>query len=123
MSINRSLLAFASLAGCQHHEQAAGPPGLPYACADGTAAQVFFDGGDPNRSRARLDLDGRTLALRPDPAASGLRYVSEDGLVWAVEGDEARLSQASGGEEREIVRCARLRHGQAAAPIGDVEEH
>lgn len=112
------------LSGCQHHEEAAGPAGLPYACGDGRAARIYYDGGDPNRSPARLEFDGRTVLLRPAPAMSGLRYRSESGLVWSAQGDEARLSEANpDGSEREVARCARIRDGATAPPPEHGEDH
>lgn len=129
-------LAAAALlaAGCDHHAELAGPAGLPYACADGRAARIVYDGGDPNRMPARLTFDGREYELMPDAAMSGLRYRSEGGLapgrglIWSAEGDEAVLSAfaldpASGEGEREIVRCTRLREGEAAPPAGHGEDH
>lgn len=114
------------LAGCDHHEEIAGPSGIPYACADGRAARVHFDGGDPNRRPARLSFDGHDYEMAPDPAMSGLRYRSETGLapgrgiVWTSEGEEAALidvpaDPASTEAEREIARCTRVREGEAAA--------
>ena len=119
--------AAAFIAGCDHHADVAGPAGLPYACADGRAARIHYDGGDPNRMPARLVVDGREFVLHPAPAATGLRYSSETGLtpghglVWWAEGDEASLIEVSAdpaapAAEREIVRCARVREGDPAAP-------
>jgi len=119
------VLAGAALASCDHHEEIAGPAGLPYACADGRAARIHYDGGDPNRMPARLSFDGREFEMAPDPAMSGLRYRSETGLapghglVWSAEGDEAALIEvpldpAATAGEREILRCARVREGETA---------
>lgn len=123
MSLFRAAIsaAFAaSLFACDHHVDVAGPAGVPYACADGRSARIFFDGGDPNRLPARLEIDGRQIVLQPAPAMSGLRYASEDGLVWWSEGDEARLSEAGpDGGERELVRCARVREGETALPADE----
>ena len=126
MNLRRAAVAAASaalLAGCQHHEEAVGPAGLPYACADGRSARIHYDGGDPNRSPARLELEGRSVVLSPAPAMSGLRYRSESGMVWSAQGDEARLSEAApDGSEREIVRCARVREG-GAVPDDHGKDH
>ena len=121
--------AAALLGGCDHHVDVAGPAGLPYACSDGRSARIFFDGGDPNRASARLRFDGREFALTPVPAMSGLRYVAENGLtaghalVWSAQGDEASLTELPAdpaSEEREVVRCSRVREGEAttAEPHG-----
>ena len=120
-------LIAAALAGCDHHADVAGPAGLPYACADGRAARIYYDGGDPNRVPARLAIDGREFVLHPAPALNGLRYASETGLtpghslVWWAQGDEASLIEvsddpAAAAAEREVVRCARVREGDPAAP-------
>ncbi|HZF94181.1 MAG TPA: MliC family protein [Allosphingosinicella sp.] len=125
------LAGTALLAACGHHEEvAAGPGGLPYLCADGRAARIHYDGGDPNRMPARLSFDGHDYEMAPQPAMSGLRYRSEAGaasgraLVWAAEGEEAALIEAAEDGEREIVRCARVREGEAA-PVAEAhgEDH
>jgi hypothetical protein len=123
----------AALAACDHHEDVAGPSGLPYACADGRSARIHYDAGDPNRMPARLTFDGHDYVLAPDPAMSGLRYRSEAGLtpgrslVWSAEGDAAALIDAPGAaaaeEEREIVRCARVREGEPAPAAEPHAEH
>jgi membrane-bound inhibitor of C-type lysozyme len=130
---SRVILAGAALlSACGHHEEiAAGPSGLPYLCADGRAARIHYDGGDPNRMPARLSFDGHDYEMAPQPAMSGLRYRSEDAsapghaLVWAAEGEEAALIEEAEGGEREIVRCVRVREGVAAAPAADThgEDH
>jgi membrane-bound inhibitor of C-type lysozyme len=112
--------AAASLAACGHHEDLAeGPAGLAYACADGRTARILYGGGDPNRTPARLSFDARDYEMVPDPAASGLRYRSEAGLIWTSEGEEAALFEATPQGEREVVRCTRVREGEAAS----AEEH
>ena len=127
-------LIAAALAGCDHHADVAGPSGLPYACADGRAARIHYDGGDPNRMPARLEIDGRAFVLHPAPALNGLRYASESGLtpghglVWWAEGDEASLIEVSGdpaaaATEREIVRCVRIREGEPPAPAEGRHPH
>ena len=122
-----ALAAAAAISACQHHEEAAGPDGLPYACADGRIVRIVFDGGDPNRAAARLRFEGRDFSLAPAPAMNGLRYVGGEGptpghaLVWWSQGDEAVLSEAPAdapGEEREIVRCSRVRDGAPEEPAG-----
>jgi len=117
-----ALAAAALLAGCDHHEEIAGPSGLPYACADGRSARIYYNGGDPNRMPARLDFADRSFTLAPAPAMNGLRYMSEAGLeegrglAWWAQGDEAAISETSAEGEREIVRCTRVREGETAPP-------
>jgi membrane-bound inhibitor of C-type lysozyme len=113
------------LAGCSgHHVEHPGPAGLAYACSDGATARILYDGGDPNRVPARLDLQGRQILLRPAPAMTGLRYEADGGLVWWSQGDEARLSEAAAdGSEREIARCTRVREGGAPPPPEHGDDH
>jgi hypothetical protein len=117
----------AMLGGCRHVEEHAAPAGIGYACADGRAARILYDGGDPTRAAARLLFGGREFTLVPVPATSGLRYVSELGLVegrglaWSAEGDAAVLSEpasdpAATEAEREIVRCTRVREADPPPP-------
>jgi membrane-bound inhibitor of C-type lysozyme len=130
-AMKRALAAIAFAAGpagCSHHEEPVSPTGLLYACADGSAARiVYLGGGDPARARARLDYGGRSFDMAAAPAMSGLRYTSEAGLepgralVWSAQGDEAVLGEiaaepAAPGGEREIVRCTRVRDGEAPPP-------
>lgn len=127
-AIAAAAAAVSALAACDHHQAIAGPSGLLYACADGRALRVFYDGGDPNRAQARLQFEGREFALAPAPAMSGLRYISTEGispgrgLAWSAEGDEAVLAEraldpAAAEGEREIVRCTRVR--EDAVPAAD----
>jgi hypothetical protein len=119
--------ALALIGACRHVEEHAGPGGIPYACADGRTARIFYDGGDPTRAPARLRFGGHEFTLAPAPAMNGLRYVSETGLgegyrlVWWAEGDAALLSElasdpAAEPSEREIVRCARVREADGPTP-------
>jgi hypothetical protein len=115
------LSAVALLAGCSHVEEQDGPAGIPYACAGGGTARIFYDGGDPTRVAARLEYDGREYSVLPAPAETGLRYVSATGLIWSTEGDAAVLRQQGGaadpaGDGREIARCTRVRGGGAPPP-------
>lgn len=111
--------AAALLSGCSHHAEIAAPGGLPYACADGRTARIHYSGGDPNRAAAVLSFDGREFRMAPDPAISGLRYRSDEGLapglglVWASEGDDATLIEVDTEGERALVRCTRVREGKA----------
>ena len=129
MSALRSApIFFLLIAGCATHDEGRGPAGIPYACADGRPARIFYEGGGwfP-RARARLLFDGREIALAATPPTYGLRYVSADDrsdgpiLIWSARGEEAWLAELAGddGTEREIAHCTRLRSGGAerhAAP-------
>jgi membrane-bound inhibitor of C-type lysozyme len=105
---------FLLLAACDHAIEHSGPAGIPYACADGRAVRIFYDGGDPNRSPARLVLDGHDIALEPAPAMSGLRYVAASGVEWTAEGDSALLGEPAPGGPG-TTACTRLRSGAAEA--------
>lgn len=106
-------LAALMLAGCATPEEA-GPAGIPYACAGGKTARVFYEGGGYfPRARARLVYDGREIDLAAVPPTYGLRYVSDTNpiLIWSARGEEAWLSELAAGqsEEREVARCTRVR--------------
>lgn len=107
------------LAGCAHHVEA-GLAGIPYACADGKAARITYEGGGYYpRASARLVYDGREIHLDAVPPTYGLRYVSGESapiLIWSARGEEAWLSElaADRGEEREIAHCRRVRAGTVA---------
>lgn len=126
-SISLSILL---LAGCAGHHQEAGPAGIPYACADGKIARVFYEGGGYfPRGTARLSYDGREIDMQATPPTYGLRYVSEAGgenapiLIWSARGEEAWLAELAPGQadEREIAHCTRLRAG--GAPAAPEPEH
>ena len=121
-------IAFLLIAGCATHDEAHGPAGIPYACADGRPARVFYEGGGwfP-RARARLLFDGREISLVATPPTYGLRYVSADEsaagpiLIWSARGEEAWLAELAddNAAEREIAHCTRVRDGgedRSAAP-------
>ncbi len=119
MKLCAVLAACALAAACAHHAEEGGPAGIAYACADGRAVRVVYEnGGDPIRGRARLLLAGEEHLLAAAAAITGLRYmgVGSSPLVWSVGGDEAVLGEIgeSGGEEREIARCTRVREPSAA---------
>jgi len=127
-----SSIAVFLLAGCAAHHEGHGPAGIPYACADGRPARVFYEGGGWFvRARARLLFDGREIALEATPPTYGLRYVSADDasggpiLIWSARGEEAWLAELSddNGTEREIARCARLRSGGEDGGPGAQEPH
>lgn len=98
------------LAACDHHVGLAGPAGLSYRCADGRIARIFYDGGDPNRAPARLELGGQRHLVTPAGPMSGLRYEG-GGLLWEAEGDDATVTEGP-----RATRCARIREGDIAAP-------
>jgi membrane-bound inhibitor of C-type lysozyme len=112
-------LAALLLAGCAHHEEV-GPTGIPYACANGKPARIYYEGGGYYpRARARLVYDGRDIRLDAVPPTYGLRYVSGEEapiLIWSARGEEAWLSElpADRAEEREIAHCTRVRAGSVA---------
>ena len=112
------------VAGCAGHHHELGPAGIPYACADGKAARIFYEGGGYfPRARARLLYEGQQIDLAATPPTYGLRYVSDAGgelapiLIWSARGEEAWLAELAfgEGEEREIAHCTRLRAGGAPA--------
>ncbi|HYI65180.1 MAG TPA: hypothetical protein VEW71_09875 [Allosphingosinicella sp.] len=118
------------LAGCAAHHEGHGPAGIPYACADGRPARIFYEGGGwfP-RARARLLFDGRAIELMATPPTYGLRYVSADDhaqgpvLIWSARGEEAWLAELAqdNGSEREIAHCTRLRTGGEAPGLAEAE--
>ena len=115
-----ALLTASMLAACATAHEEAGPAGIPYACADGRPARVFYGGGGwfP-RARARLLFDGRAIELVATPPTYGLRYVTaddhEDGpiLIWSARGEEAWLAELANDNqtERQISHCTRVRSG------------
>ena len=118
MRARRSLyLAVLLLAGCAHQRAEIDQPGIPYACADGKPARVFYTGGGYfPRARARLEYDGREYRLAAVPPTYGLRYVSDGAdnapiMIWSVRAEEAWLTELDPGrtEEREIAHCTRFR--------------
>ena len=110
-------IVIALLAGCAGHVAESGPAGIPYACADGKAARIYYAGGGYfPRASARLEYDGREIRLAAVPPTYGLRYVSDGAdnapiMIWSVRAEEAWLSQLDPGqsEEREIAHCTRVR--------------
>jgi membrane-bound inhibitor of C-type lysozyme len=105
------------LAACAHHVEEAGPPAIPYACADGKLARISYAGGGYfPRASARLVYDGREIALAAVPPTYGLRYVSDGAdnapiTIWSARGEDAWLTELDPGqaEEREIAHCTRVR--------------
>ena len=110
-------LAIVLLAGCAGHPIENGQAGIPYACADGKPARIFYAGGGYfPRASARLAYDGREIHLAAVPPTYGLRYVSDGAdnapiMIWSARGEEAWLSELDPGqsEEREIAHCTRVR--------------
>jgi membrane-bound inhibitor of C-type lysozyme len=110
-------MAILLLAGCAGHIEATSPAGIPYACADGKPARIFYAGGGYfPRASARLVYDGREIHLAAVPPTYGLRYVSDGGenapiMIWSARAEEAWLTELDPGqtEEREIAHCTRVR--------------
>lgn len=77
-----------------------------YTCSDGSSLLVRYEPGAPRQARATLSLDGAEYALRTAPAASGARYVVEQGrrpdlsLEWHTKGDEGTLLEAPLSDSR-----------------------
>jgi membrane-bound inhibitor of C-type lysozyme len=111
----RSLPLLLALAAC------APPPPAPqgaserYTCEGSESVQVHY-----GASEAVLVYQGRVFTLRASRAASGARYVTEQGrrsgysLEWFTRGDEGLLVEAplsdsrSMADVRTVMRC--LRH-------------
>ena len=66
-------LAVLLLAGCTHHIQEIGSAGIPYACADGKPARIFYAGGGyfPPRPEGRFASRHKITAARRPPLCSG----------------------------------------------------
>ena len=117
MRARRSACLAILLAGCAHPVAEAGPAGIPYACADGKPARIFYAGGGYfPRASARLVYDGREIGLAAVPPTYGLRYVSDGAdnapiMIWSARAEEAWLTELDPGqtEEREIAHCTRVR--------------
>jgi hypothetical protein len=117
----------------------AAPAVVPYVCGDGSQASVVYEsGGDYLHARALITHDSRTVELRAAPTLYGVRYRTatategEPALAWSLRGEEAWLTESPDAdgytrEEREIIRCVRLRRiGMAdahAADEGHAEPH
>lgn len=65
----------------------AAPQIIHYDC-EGTPVDATFDGGD----RATVQVDGMTLAMQTEPAASGAKYVDGAGnVLWTRGATDALL--------------------------------
>ena len=100
-------MAIFLLAGCAGHIEATGPAGIPYACADGKPARIFYAGGGYfPRASARLVYDGREIHLAAVPPTYGLRYVSDGAdnapiMIWSARAEEAWLTELDPGQTEE----------------------
>ena len=110
------------LAGCAGHHDELGPAGIPFACADGKAARIFYEGGGYfPRARARLVYNGREITLQATPPTYGLRYVSDAGgenapiLIWSARGEEAWLTELAPGQASS-PRADQIRIGAFSPP-------
>jgi membrane-bound lysozyme inhibitor of c-type lysozyme MliC len=113
----------------------AAPPVVPYLCSDGHTADVIYQSGsDYRHARALLAHDGRNVELRAAPTLYGVRYRTAESfeggapLAWSLRGEEAVLSEAPQADsytrqERELLRCVRLRGAAAPAALGSGEPH
>ena len=112
-------LAILLLAGCTHHIEEAGPAGIPYACADGKPARIFYAGGGYfPRASAHLVYDGREIAsgrgaadLRPALRQRRRRQCADHDLVGARRGslaDPARSGPDRGARDRALRPLPRL---------------
>ena len=136
-SIALALLAVPSLAVALNTPTAeeTGPPVVPYLCSDGHTANVLYESGnDYLHARARVEHEGHTYELEAAPTLYGVRYRTAsaaeggDTLAWTLRGEQAVLSEAPETdsytrEERELLRCIRLRGGAPAAAEGHGEGH
>lgn len=77
-----------------------------YACGEAGPLILRREPGDPRTAGALLAFGGRQWPLRPAPAASGVRYVTENGrspdmsLEWRGKGDEGMLLEAPLSDSR-----------------------
>lgn len=128
------LVPLALLGGCATHQ--AGPEpvqGLVYDCrpSDGGSAgearilfngqgyqpagSVMVPGAAPGpRSTATFWFANRRYDLKADWAYLGMRYRSigseqEPAIIWAADGEEARILSEDHGEEAELASCTRRR--------------
>ncbi len=72
-------------------------------------------------SEATLTLDGKIYELFATPAASGVKYVSEEGrtpgktLIWFTKGDDGTLYEGNvGGSEADETKLAECSPSDAA---------
>lgn len=76
-----------------------------YYCEEGTAFTVTFDNAaDPQT--ASIEIAGETTVLEQVVSASGARYSNGDMVAWFKGATEASFA-ASGGDEAELITCAR----------------
>jgi hypothetical protein len=109
------------------------PPIVPYLCSDGhTASVIYRSGSNFQHAKALVTHEGRTFEMQAAPTLYGVRYrtaaSAEPALAWSLRGEEAVLSEAPEAdsytrEERELLRCVRLRGAPPSASHGSGESH
>lgn len=76
-----------------------------YYCEEGTAFTVTFD-NEAEPQTASIEMAGETTVLESVVSASGARYSNGDMVAWFEGATEASFA-ASGGDEAEMIVCAR----------------
>jgi len=79
-----------------------------YTCDRGIEVPATYVVG-PDTDLAVINVDGRQITLRAEPAASGVRYSwPSDGsvYVWWTKGDEATLFWKTPEGETPLLTCA-----------------
>ncbi len=74
---------------------------IAYSCDRGAAVSATYINSD-DESLVVLQVEGRQIGLRTQPAASGARYAVPDGqpgYEWWGKGNESRLSWIDGDQE------------------------
>jgi hypothetical protein len=146
LSAAAGLLPLAVLGGCATHHAGPDPvQGLVYDCraadvANAGEARILFNGqgyqpagsvmvpgATPGpRSTATLWFANHQYELKADWAYLGMRYRSigsEQGpvIIWAADGEEARILSQEDGEDTELASCTRRRQvaGARAEQVQD----
>ena len=113
----------------------AAPPVVPYLCSDGHAASVIYESGsDYRHAKAVVTHEGRTFEMQAAPTLYGVRYRTEasaeggPALAWSLRGEQALLTEAPEADsyarqERELLRCVRVRGALATEAPASGESH
>jgi membrane-bound inhibitor of C-type lysozyme len=93
---------------------------ISYDCLPAQRLTASYDNSGTT-SEATLTLDGKIYELFATPAASGVRYVSEEGrtpgktLIWFTKGDDGTLYEGNvGGSEADETKLAECSPSDAA---------